>query len=202
MENENIIIILVVIAVILAAAVGLMYLKTTGAKPTEIRITSNETLKNGDSLTIQLTDLNKTAISDNITIIIQNSDGSVAVNKTAETNSKGLASFDLDLKKGEYTVNVSFKGNNNFKGSNATQKLTIKEAVTESVSEESYSSSSSSSGGYDKYSAQYGTYIKQYTDSNGVQHIDGANGMHESYNPRTRIFTYDDGNGHISSEYR
>ena len=202
MENENIIIILVVIAVILAAAVGLMYLKTTGAKPTEIRITSNETLNKGDSLTIQLTDLNKTAISDNVSIIIQNGDGSVVVNETAKTNSKGLASFDLDLKKGEYTVNVTFKGNDNFTGCNATQKLTIKEAVTESVSEESYSSSSSSSGGYDKYSAQYGTYIKQYTDSNGVQHIDGANGMHESYNPRTRVFTMDDGNGHVSSEYR
>ena len=177
MENENIIIILVVIAVILAGAVGLMYLKTTAAKPTEIRITSNETLNKGDSLTIQLTDLNKTAVSGNVSIVIKNTDGAVVVSGSVNTNSKGLANFDLDLEKGEYTVYVTFNGNNNFTGSNATQKLTIKEAVTESVGE----SSNDIRIVFRGYSQQYGTYITQYVDSNGVQHIDGANGMHETY---------------------
>ena len=39
------------------------------------------------------------------------------------------------------------------------------------------------------YFQQYGTYLGQYTDSNCVQHIDGANGMHESYDPSTGILS-------------
>ena len=101
----------------------------------------------------------------------------------------------MDLKKGEYIVNITYGGNENYTGNNTTQKLSIKEKV------EKTQSSTSSSGGYDEYSQQYGTYIKEYTDSNGVQHIDGANGMRESFNPKTGILTYDDGKGHVDRSY-
>ena len=37
----------------------------------------------------------------------------------------------LDLKKGKYTVNVTYGGNENYTGNNTTQKLTIKEEVVE-----------------------------------------------------------------------
>lgn len=171
MENENIIIILVVIAVILACAVGLMYLKTTNAKPTEIRITSNETLNKGDSLTIQLTDLNKTAISENVSIVIKNTDGAVVVTGTVSTNSKGLANFDLDLEKGEYTVNVTFNGNNNFTGSNATQKLTIKEAVTESIGDSS-SSGYTTEPVYDAHTISYKDGVRGVYSKSGEFFID------------------------------
>ncbi|MDO5851797.1 MAG: hypothetical protein Q4Q23_04850 [Methanobacteriaceae archaeon] len=35
------------------------------------------------------------------------------------------------------------------------------------------------------YSGQYDQYIKEYTDSNGVQHIEGKSGWDESYDPKT-----------------
>ena len=64
METKNIILILIVIIVILAAAIGFAYLNPTSAKePTKIKITSNKTLKEGDNFSLQLTDLNNTAIS-------------------------------------------------------------------------------------------------------------------------------------------
>ena len=97
----------------------------------------------------------------------------------------------MNLKKWKYDVVVSYGGNENYTGNNSTQKLTIKEEVKETVSE----SSSSDAGSYDKYSPQYGTYIRQYTDSNGVQHIDGANGMHESYDPSTGALSGVDSSG-------
>ena len=203
MENKNIIIILVAIIVILAAAVGVALMNPTVAKePSKIKITSDKEQYEGGELSIKLTDINGTAISKEVVnITIANSKGKVVVDDVVKTNSKGNAKLDLDLKKGKYTVNVTYDGNENYTGSNTTQKLTIKEEVKETVSEETYSSSSSS-GGYDKYSPQYGTYVREYTDSNGVQHIDGANGMRESYDPSTGIFTSDDGKGHVSSEYR
>ena len=205
MENKNIIIILLVIIVILTAVLGVILLNQTNAKePTKVKITSDNEQYEGGEVSIQLTDLNKTALSkENVNITITDNKGKVVVNDTVQTNSKGKAQLDLDLKKGEYTINVTYAGNENYTGSNTTQKLTIKEEVKETVSEESYSSSSSSSdsGGYDKYSQQYGTYVKQYTDSNGVQHIDGANGMRESYDPSTGLLTHDDGKGRVSSGY-
>ena len=193
MENKNIIIILVVIIAILALAVGIMFTQSIHAKePTKVKITSNKTLYEGKDLTIKLTDLNKTPLSkEKVNITIKNSKGKVVANKTVKTDEKGNAKLDLNLKKGKYDVVVSYGGNENYTGNNTTQKLTIKEEVKETVSE----SSSSDAGSYDKYSPQYGTYIRQYTDSNGVQHIDGANGMHESYDPSTGALSGVDSSG-------
>ena len=52
--------------------------------------------------------------------------------------------MDLDLKKGEYKVNVTYAGNENYTGNNTTQKLTIKEKVKKTASESNYDSSSNS----------------------------------------------------------
>ena len=75
MENKNIIIILIVIIIILAAAIGFMVLKPTHAKePTKINITSKNTLTEGNNLSVQLTDLNKTALSkQKVNITVKNS---------------------------------------------------------------------------------------------------------------------------------
>lgn len=138
MENKNIIIILIAIIVVLAVVAGVMFLQSGNAKePTKVKITSDKTQYEGGKLSIQLTNLNKTAISkEKVNITITNKKGKVVVNETVKTNSKGKAKLDLDLKKGKYTVNVTYGGNENFTGNNTTQKLTIKETQTTS----SYSS--------------------------------------------------------------
>ena len=200
MENKNIIIILLVIIVVLAAVIGFILLNPTHAKElTKIKITSEKEQYKGEKLKIQLTDLNKAPLSKEVVNIkITNKKGKVVVDDVVKTDSKGKAKLDLKLKKGKYKVNVSYGGNENYTGNNTTQKLTMKEKVKKTAS----ASTSTNSESYDKYSPQYGTYVREYTDSNGVQHIDGADGMHESYDPSTRIFTSDDGKGHVSSEYR
>ena len=199
MENRNIIIILVAVVIVLAVVAGAMFLQSSNAKePTKVKITSDNEQYEGGKLKIQLTDLNKTALSkEKVNILVKNKKGKVVVNETVKTNSKGKAKLDLDLKKGEYKVKVIYKGDENYTGNNTTQKLKIKEEVKETVIE----SSSSDSGGYDRYSQQYGTYIKQYTDSNGIQHIDGANGMHESYDPSTGLLSGVDSNGNEYQGY-
>ena len=147
MENRNIIILLIVIIVILAAVIGFMVLKPMHAKePTKVKITSNDTLYEGKDLTLKLTDLNKTPIAnENVSVTIKNSKGKVIANKTVKTNDNGNAKLDLNLKKGQYKVDVAYDGNENYTGNNTKQKLTIKEEVKKTVSDESYSSSSYSS---------------------------------------------------------
>ena len=75
-----------------------------------------------------LTDLNKTPLSKEIVnITITDKKGKVVVDDVVKTNSKGKAKLDLKLKKGNYKVNVSYGGNENYTGNNTTQKLKIKE---------------------------------------------------------------------------
>ena len=120
---------LLVIIVVLAAVFGIMFFQSLNAKePSKVKIISNKTQYEGGKLAIQLTDLNKTPISkEKVNITITNKKNKVVFNKTVETNDDGKAKVDLDLKKGEYSVNVTFEGNKNYTGNNTTQKLTIKE---------------------------------------------------------------------------
>ena len=129
MENKNIIIILLVIIVILAAAIGFMVLKPMHAKePTKIKVTSNKTLYEGEDLSVKLTDLNKTPLSnEDVNITVKNDKGKVVANKTVKTDDNGNAKMDLKLQKGKYDVDVSYGGNENYTGNNTTQKLTVKE---------------------------------------------------------------------------
>ncbi|MBE6500949.1 MAG: hypothetical protein E7Z79_00745 [Methanobrevibacter thaueri] len=146
MEDKKIIIILVVIIVVLAAAIGVMLLNPVNSKePTKIKITSDKEQYEDGELSIKLTDLNNTPISKEVVnITIKDKKGKVVVDDVVNTNSKGKAKLDLDLKKGKYMVNVTYGGNENYTGDIASQKLKIKEAVTEATSSNSQSSSTTS----------------------------------------------------------
>lgn len=176
MENKHIIIILVVVIVILAAAIGVLFLNPTAAKePCKIKITSDKSQYEGDEkLSIQLTDLNKTPISKEIVnITVTNSKGKVVVDDVVKTNDKGKANLKLDLKKGKYTVNVTYGGNENYTGNNTTQKLTIKEEVVEATPQSTQSSN-----------IYYDAELNVYYNSNGVVvNPDGQHGqaVGESY---------------------
>ena len=147
MENKNIIIILIAIIVVLAVVAGVMFMQPAAKEPTKVKITSDKSQYEGGEVTIQLTDLNKTAISkEKVNITITNKKGKVVINETIKTNSKGKAKLDLDLKKGNYTVNVTYGGNENYTGNNTTQKLTIKEEIKQTVSIQSSSSSTEYNG--------------------------------------------------------
>lgn len=108
-----------------------------------MKITSDNKQTEGGELSIKLTDLSENPISKEIVnVTVKNKKGKVVVDDVVKTNSKGKVKLDLDLKKGKYDVFVSYDGNENFTGDNATQKLTIKEKEVEASSSESSQSQS------------------------------------------------------------
>ena len=135
MENKNIIMIFIVVIVILAVVIGVMLLNPASSKEaTKIKITSDKEQYEGGNLSVKLTDLNNTPISKEIVnITIADNKGKVVVDDVVKTDSKGKAKIDLDLKKGKYSVNVTYGGNENYTGNNTTQKLTIKEEVQQAT---------------------------------------------------------------------
>ena len=154
MENRNIIIILVAVVIVLAVIAGAMFMQQSHAKETtKLKITSDKKQTEGGKLNIQLTDLNRTALSkQKINVTVKNKKGKVVVNKTVKTNSKGKAKLDLNLKKGKYTVNVTYGGNENYTGNTTAQKLTIKEKAKKTTIKSSQSES------YPEYSSDLGYY--------------------------------------------
>ena len=122
---------MVAVILVLAAVLGVMFFQSANAKKTsEIKITSNKTLYEGDNLSVKLTDSNKTAISNQtVKITIADKNGKVVANKSVKTNSKGKAKMDLDLKKGKYVVDVDYNGNKDYSPSHGSYNLNV-EAVT------------------------------------------------------------------------
>lgn len=153
MENKNIIIILVAIIAILLVVIGFAFLNQTATKEqTKLKITSGKTLTEGDKLSIKLTDINGTPISNQtVNISIMDKDGSIN-HKSVVTNEKGKASLKLNKNPGKYSINCTFEGNDNYTNSSAFKNIKIKEKVEETVStqSESYSSESYSSQSSDE----------------------------------------------------
>ena len=159
MDNNKIIII-VLIAVIAALLVGIFAMMPNMTKQdTKLTFESNATLTEGDSIKIKLTDANGTAIANqtvNVTITDKNNTSDY---HSVVTDGDGVGKLKVDKNSGKYNVTISYGGNDNFTGCNATQKLTIKEkeksveaqtsSSSSSSSASSSSSESSSSSGYD-----------------------------------------------------
>ena len=147
MNNDKIIIALVVVLIVVLAA-GVIFLNPGHAKvDSRAVVTSNSTLQDGDNFTIRLTDLNNTPIANqrvNITIIDANG-GKNPQAVTTDANGEGKLQLN-GLTPGEYTMNITYGGNDNYTSCNTTQKLEMKKVETQSKVE--YTSEKSSSEPY------------------------------------------------------
>lgn len=175
MENKNIIIILVAVVLVFAVVAGVMFMQSGNAKePCKIKITSDKEQYEGGELSIKLADFNKTPISKEIVnVTITNKKGKVVVDEVVKTDSKGKAKLDLDLKKGKYTVNVTYAGNDNYTANSTKQKLTVKEKAVEAQVTSSGSSSGSSESS-DWYDARGAHHFYE----NGQEYVGDPNAQH------------------------
>ena len=189
-------IIIALIAVILALVVGMFAMANHAKEDTKLAITSNSTLHEGDSIDVKLTDLNGTPLSDqtiNITITDKNNTGYYY---SVVTNEKGVGKLKLDKSEGNYTVNCTFGGNENFTGNTTTKEIRIENDVAETQSSSSSSSSNSASGSSSGssssddyvYSAQGDKYVKK-------------SGQWESDGRGNSIYSYQGSDGVIYERY-
>ncbi|MBO5151141.1 MAG: hypothetical protein J6B73_03090 [Methanobrevibacter sp.] len=174
MDNNKLIIALVVILIVMIAA-GIFLLNPGHAKvDSRVIVTSNSTLHDGDNFTIRLTDLNNTPISNqrvNITIIDANG-GKNPQAVTTDANGDGRLQLN-GLTLGNYTVNVTYGGNNNYTVCNTTQRLQMTEKVTPQASTTSTSSPNKNyDDGYWETSmdADFEYHTEYYSDGNFRQY--------------------------------
>ena len=133
--NNKIIIAMLLIIIALLVVLGVILINPADAKTdTKITVTSNSTLYGGDYFSISLNDANGTPIT-NQTVKIGIIDAKGGENpQKVTTDAMGNGMLQLNgLSAGEYRLNVTYVGNDHFKSSNATQKLTISEKVQQSA---------------------------------------------------------------------
>ena len=173
--NRNRIIILALIAVVAVLLVGLVAMTANTTKEdAKLTFKSNSTLARGDSIEVALTGANGTALA-NQTVNVTLTDSNMTSDyHSVVTNNEGIATLKVDKDGGNYTVTVSFAGDGKYNGCNATQKITVEDAVEESQPVASTASSDSSTKDPDAiyYDSQYNIYY----DSDGI--IIDPDGLH------------------------
>lgn len=127
---------------------------------TDLTITSNSTLNNGDNFTVKLTDSDGELIANKTICISLTDDGGNVNNLNVTTNEKGIASFGINANSGNYSAKCVFLGDDNYDSSNVTHKVSIVNRVV--------SLDSSSDGQSQTYSyGSTGSYSGSSSYSNG-----------------------------------
>ncbi len=174
-----IILILIIVILTIVATFSMGLAKTD----TKIYFMSNESLSHDDYIKVGLQ-----AEFDNLagkTIHFKFIDDKGNVSEySVDTDVNGKAKLNLkDIDAGNYTVNVTFEGDDKYNPSSTSQKLEIKDnVVEENVTQQSTQSSGSSNDGL-----YYDEEINVYYDSNGIivdpdgQHFQGAGESYSKY---------------------
>ena len=126
MENKNIIIILLIIIIMLVAVLGAMLLQANSKEPTAIEIKQTNLTVDDNIFSVNISDSKGKILSDAVVnLTIEDDKGKTIINEEVPLNSGNIALFDFDLEKGNYVVNVSYNGNEDYSGSNVSYNLKI-----------------------------------------------------------------------------
>lgn len=124
--EKNKIIVIALIAVIAVLIIGLAVIMPEFSKDkSNITIKSNDSISQGDSIKIELTDVNGTPIdNETVNVTVKDKNGTVE-KKAAVTNKKGVAKVKMDDEPGNYTVDCTFTGNDDYTEDTTTQQVEI-----------------------------------------------------------------------------
>jgi hypothetical protein len=170
--NRNIIIVLIIIFLVILGGL-LVFSQNTAKSDTQITFSGNTSLDNGDSINFTLKDAQGNPLANQNVSILFEGNGNVE-KYSIITDSQGKGSLVLNNEgSGNYTISVSFAGDDKYNSCSATQKITVGEqntanndysssdSASQSTSDSSYSSSSSSSN------VNYDSELNVNYDSNG-----------------------------------
>lgn len=117
--------IIIIIAVILAIfAVSSLF----GIKESQMEIISNDTVHNGDSINIKLSDIDGHSLSNESVKIVMMDNKGKRQSYSITTDSNGIADTTVANKdSGRLTINATFEGNEKFNSSNAVKLIKVRE---------------------------------------------------------------------------
>lgn len=124
MNKRHLIILGFIVVIVLFFCVAASSHIIESQEKTNLKIISNSTLFNGDDITVKLTNESGEGIANktvNLTLI-KNGE---KINLVNTTDSEGLATFDINVTSGNYSVECDFKGDDYYKESNVTNNVTI-----------------------------------------------------------------------------
>lgn len=177
----------VLVAVAAVLAIFMAFPSDEGVdKTSNIEILGNGTIGVNGTLNVKLSSGDGVALKDKtVHVSVKDENGSVVFEDSAQTYVNGVANVKMvNLSAGEYEVNVTFDGDNNYTGSSAVKKLIISEGVDEedtsddgadATADDSSSQSQSSSSSYSRSYSSYnngggssdGGSVDDYYDENG-----------------------------------
>ena len=126
MDKKMMIIVGGIIAIAIVAAF-MLFSSGHDAGYSKIDIIGDGTVAENGTLNVKLENGQNIALKDKpITVTLKNSKGKVVFNKTVKTFVNGVANVKLtNVSAGEYDVNATFGGDNNYTGSSVSEKIKI-----------------------------------------------------------------------------
>ena len=101
----------IAVIVILIIAIGAFAYISISTQDTKINILTNDTIQNGDSITVELKDLYRNGIADQVIDLKILDDSGWSHNYNATTDDTGCAQIQvLGLENGNYTAHAKFNG--------------------------------------------------------------------------------------------
>lgn len=161
--DKNKIILIALIVVIIAFLIGIFAaMPNMNKQNTNLTIISNDTLNEGDSIEIKLTDADGNLLVNQTVNVTIKDNNNASSSYSVVTNESGFGALKLDKIAGEYNVTINYGGNDKYNGCTATKKINIEKEVVESENGGSSNSGSSSSryvydeaGKFDTYTGKY-----------------------------------------------
>ena len=134
-------IIIALIAVVAVLIIGLaVVMPGFGKEKANVTIKSNDTVSQGESIKIELKDVNGTPIeNETVNVTLTDENGTEDVNVEVVTDDEGVAEVEVedDQETGNYTVECTFEGNDEFTEDTATEEIEIVEDDVDDVEDTS-----------------------------------------------------------------
>ena len=204
------IILIVIVAVVAIAAIFGMGLTKTDTK---ITVLSNNSLSQDDQFKVGLQTESGNLEGKTIHFKFIDEKGNVS-EYSVDTDVNGKAKLKLkDMDSGNYTVNVTFEGDDKYNSANTIQKLEIKGADVEEepVQVESSTSNTQTSSSEDDDISEYrdfiswdyapGEHIRETTYKNGDIKHEYDDGSSDYYDSSAQEWRYKDADGREGSMY-
>lgn len=169
MYKKILIVLIIIVLLVLGGLIAFTNSNGNEISDTRINFLGNKTLKNGDSIEFELTDLKGNSIANqDLKITFAPSEGE-AQNFTITTDSQGKGALVVNEQAdGNYTVTVTYAGSENYKGCSASQTFKIGEANTEHTNSTYTASQSSGQSSGSSSDLSYDSELNVHYDSNGI----------------------------------